>query len=162
MKLKIPFGLAVVVLACCVSTAKSQKAASLLDQIAASLPQMDSEWKHKATEAYKRADGCTQASIKWSNGEIDQGATVIIHPTLKSARLAFRRSGKEDLQDDFRIDGIGDEAFLWPPKAPQGGAFNIRFRKGLVEVWLGTGSEIEVRRYGLAIVAALATTNKRP
>ena len=161
MKVKLSIGLAVVVLACCVSTANSQKPSSLLlDQIAGSLPQMDSEWKHKATEAYKRADGCTQASFKWSRGEIDQGATIIIHPTLKRAQLAFRRSGKEDLQDDFRIDGIGDEAFLWPPKSPQGGAFNIRFRKGRVEVWLG-GSEIDVRRYGLAIVAAIATTNKR-
>ena len=82
---------------------------------------MDSEWKHKATEAYKRVDGCTQASIKWSRGAIDQRATIIIHPTLKRAQLAFRRGGKEDLQDDFRIDGIGDEAFLWPPKSPQGG-----------------------------------------
>ena len=161
MKLNIPIVLTVVALGCCVSAAKSQKAASLLDEIAESLPQIDSEWKHKGTEAYKRADGGTQASIKWSKGDINQGATVIIHPTLKSAQLAFRRSGKEDLQDDFRINGIGDEAFLWPPKAPQGGAFNIRFRKGRVEVWLGSGSEIDVRRYGLAIVAAIATTDKR-
>lgn len=160
MKLKIPVGLVVIVLACFASTASAQKAVPVLDQIARSLPQMDPAWQHRGTEVYERHDGSTQASIKWGNGEIERGATVILHPTVKRARRAFRPSGKEDLQEGFRIEGIGDEAFLWPPKTPVGGAYNIRFRKAQAEIWMSGGSEGDVKRYALAIAAAIAPPNK--
>jgi len=138
-----------------VTIANAQKPTQLLDQIARSLPQIDPVWKHTSTDSYRHDDGSTQASIKWSNGETERGATVIIHATLKRARRAFWPSGKEDLQEAFRIDGVGDEAFLWPPKSPAGGAYNMRFRKAQVEVWMSGGSESDVRRYASAIAAAI-------
>jgi hypothetical protein len=155
MNLKLTAGLVVIVLACFASAAEAQKAAPVLDKIARSLPQVDSGWKHTGTEVYERDDGSTQASIKWSNGEIELGATVIAHPTVKKARRAFRPGGKEDLQEGFRIEGIGDEGFLWPPKAPVDGAYNIRFRKARVEVWISGATERDVKRYALAIAAAI-------
>lgn len=167
MMLKLTVCLVVIMLVCFVSAANAQqRAAAILDKIAGSLPQMDPGWKHKSTEVYERHDGSTQASIKWSNGEIERGATVILHPTVKRAQKAFQPSGKEDLQEGFRIDGIGDEAFLWPPKVPKDGAYNIRFRKVQVEVWISGGTEGDVKRYALAIAAAIAprkagSTNKQ-
>jgi hypothetical protein len=156
IKLKIPVRLVVVLMGCFISTANAQKVDSILDQIARSLPQTNPEWKHKGTQVYRHDDGSAQASIKWSNGKIELGATVILHKTLKGAKRAFRSSGKEDLQEAFRIDAIGDEAFLWPPKAPADGAYNIRFRKRHVEVWIGAGSEDDLKRYSRAIAAAIA------
>jgi len=150
----------VITLACVVTSANASKAAPILDRIAQSLPRIDPGWKHKSTEAYERSDASTQANIKWSNGDIERGATVIVYPSVKRARRAFRPSGKEDLQEGFRIDGIGDEAFLWPPKTPEGGAYNIRFRKAQVEVWMSGGSESDIRRYALAIAMAITAPNK--
>ena len=161
MKLKLSVVLVVMILACFVSRTNAQKAAPILDKISRSLPQMDPGWKHGGTEVHERDDGSTQASIKWSNGDIERGATVIVHPTVKRAQRAFRPSGKEDLQEEFRIAGVGDEAFLWPPKAPEGGAYNMRFRKAEVEVWVSGSSEGDVKRYALAIAAAITPPNKR-
>jgi len=161
MKLKLSVLLVVMMLACFVSRTNAQKAAPILDKISRSLPQMDPGWKHGGTEAHERDDGSTQASIKWSNGDIERSATVIVYPTVKRAQRAFGPSGKEDLQEEFRIDGVGDEAFLWPPKAPEGGAYNMRFRKAEVEVWISGSSEGDVKRYARAIAAAITPTNKR-
>ena len=159
--LKIPIALVVMMLVCFVSAAHAQKTAAILDQIAQSLPQMDPRWKHRSTEVYKRDDASTQANIKWSNGNIERGATVIVHRSVKKARRAFRTSGKEDLHEGFRIDGVGYEAFLWPPKSSIDGAYNIRFRKAQVEVWMSGGSELDVKRYALAITLAITPTKKQ-
>lgn len=161
MKLMIQIGLVVIILSCFVSTAIAQKPALILDQIAQSLPQMDHRWKYNGTEVYERGDGSTQARIRWSNGKIEWDATVIVHPTVKRAQRAFQLRGKEDIQEGFRIDGVGEEAFLWPPKVPEAGAYNIRFRKAQVEVWISGGSEDDVKRYALAIAASVAPPNKR-
>src|SRR4029434_155886 len=84
-----------------VNVAGTQKTDPILDQIARSVPREDPAWKHTSTGAYKRGGASTQASIKWNNGDIQRGATVIVHPTVKSARRAFRPGGKEDLQEAF-------------------------------------------------------------
>jgi hypothetical protein len=136
----------------------AQKPAAVLDRIAQSLLQVEAGWKHQSTEALPRSDGSTQATIKWSRGETELGATVFVHRTVTSARRAFLPSGKEDLQEGFRIKGVGDEAFLWPPKTPEGGAYNIRFRKAHVEVWMGHASESELIRYARAIASTIGTS----
>jgi hypothetical protein len=143
-----------------VTAVSAQKPASILDRIAQSLPQTEPGWKHEGTEAFSgsRSDGPMQAQIKWSRGGTELGATVFVHRTVASAKRAFLPSGKEDLQEGFRIKGVGDEAFLWPPKTPEGGAYNIRFRKARVEVWMGHASEADLRRYAQAIASSIATS----
>jgi hypothetical protein len=162
MKLKMLVCWVVILLVCFVSTTGGQKAAPLLDQIVRSLPQMDSGWIHTGTDVFQGNDGSTQADIRWMNGDIELGATVMVYPTVKQARQAFRPSEKDDVQEAFRIDGIGDEAFLWPPKVPVGGAYNIRFRKAHVEVWMGAACEAELKRLALAIAAAIERSNRGP
>src|SRR6188474_1024409 len=80
MKLKISIGLVVMMLACLVSGADGQKSAPIMDRIARSLPQIESGWKHKSTNVYEHDDGSAQANIKWSSGDIERGATVIVTP----------------------------------------------------------------------------------
>ena len=160
MKVILTAGLLVMLLAGFVTTAKAQNPPALLDKIARSLPQIDPEWRYKSTDVSERSDGTVQANIKWRKHDVERGATIIIHSTVKKARQAFRPSGKEDLQESFRIEGIGDEAFLWPPEAPKDGAYNMRFRKARVEVWISAGSEDEVKRYARAIAAAVAPPRK--
>ena len=150
-------------LTCLVLTTSAQKAAStpgqkataIIDKIRQSLPQSEAGWKLAATDSYRRADGSVQANLHWTNGSREKGATVIVHRTLKQAKREFRPSGKEDVQEGFRIDAVGDEAFLWPPEAPRDGAYNIRFRKARVEVWMSGPTEEEVKRYARIIAAAI-------
>jgi hypothetical protein len=151
-------------LACFVFTANAQrppsiadhKAAAIIDKIARSLPESDGGWTLTASESYRRDDGSTQASLHWTNGTVELAATVFVHTTVAKAKGGFRPSGKEDVQEGFRIDGVGDEAFLWPPKTPAGGAYNIRFRKAQVEVWMSGVSEEEVKRYARIIAASIS------
>ena len=82
---------------------------------------------------------------------------MIVYPSVKSARRAFRPSGKEDLQDDFRIEAVGDEAFLWPPKTPEGGAYNLRFRKAQVEIWISGPTAEDVKRDALRIAESIGS-----
>jgi hypothetical protein len=99
-----------------------------------------------------------QASLHWTNGSIDKNATVIVHRTLQAAQQAFRPQGKQDLQEGFRIDGVGEEAFLWPPKPAVGGAFNLRFRKWRVEVWTSGQTEEETKRHARILADAITVT----
>ena len=156
MNRKTALRVLVIALTGLVSLSNAQPADSILDRIARSLPQMDAGWTYEITPFSKRHDGSRQASVKWKNGSNESGATVIMYPNLKSAQRAFQPSGKEDLQDEFRVAGVGDEAFLWPPKAPTGGAYNMRFRKAQVEIWMSGPTEEEVKDHATRIAAAIA------
>ena len=146
-------------LAVLVNMASAQKADSLLDDIARSLPQLESGWTYEITPISTRQDGSTQSSIKWNKGNVERGATVIVYPTVESAKRAFRPGGKQYLQEEFRIDGVGDEAFLWPPKTPEGGAYNLRFRKTQVEIWISGATEEDVKGHAMRIASVIATKN---
>lgn len=160
MKPKLNFYLIIIVLTCMSGSISAQNSDSILDAIGRTLPQLNSGWTFAIGEAWQRDDGTRQASIKWNKGTAERSATVVIYPTVKSAQQAFRPSGKEDLQEEFRIDGIGDEAFLWPPKTPEGGAYNLRFRKAQVEIWMG-GTEEEVKAHAVRIAAAIGAKKYR-
>jgi hypothetical protein len=163
MRRAITRSLLLIFAGCSFSAAIAIQKPSILDEIARSVPRIDPAWEHVGTESHKTHDGATQASIKWKRGANELGATVVVHATVKSAKRAFLPSGKEDLQEAFRISGVGDEAFLWPPKTPEGGAYNIRFRKAQVEVWMGHASETDLRRYAQAIASAIpAPGNRKP
>jgi len=86
---------------------------------------------------------------------MERRATVIVHRTLKAARRAFRPLGKSDPQESLKVSGIGDEAFLWPPKVLTGGAYNMRFRKGRTEVWVSAESKAEIEWVAAVIVTAI-------
>jgi hypothetical protein len=150
-----------------VITAQAQSAVTIIERIGRSLPEADAAWKLIAKDAHRRDDGTWQANLRWnrgtseghgtseSRGSSEKGATVFVHPSLKVAKRAFRPQGKEDVSEGFRIDGVGDEAFLWPPKAAQGGAYNIRFRRAEVEVWTSGGTEEEAKRHASILAASI-------
>lgn len=150
-----------ILLAWVVITAHAQSAATIIERIGRSLPEADAAWKLIAKDAHRRDDGTWQANLLWnrgtseSRGAFEKGATVIVHPSLKVAKRAFRPQGKEDVSAGFRIDGVGDEAFLWPPKAAEGGACNIRFRKAEVEVWTSGATEEEAKRQAAILAASI-------
>jgi hypothetical protein len=154
-------GLFSLMLSCVVITAQAQSAATIIERIGRSLPEADAAWKLIAKDAHRRDDGTWQANLRWNRGTsesvgiIEKGATVIVHPSVKVAKRAFRPQGKDDVSEGFRIDGVGDEAFLWPPKAAAGGAYNLRFRKAEVEVWTSGGTEEEVKRHAAILAASI-------
>lgn len=142
-----------------VSMASAQTADSILDDIARTLPETDAGWTYQIGRPTKRPDHAMQASIKWNKGASERWATVIVYPDVKSAHRAFRPTGKEIPQADLRIDGVGDEAFLWPPKTPEGGAYNLRFRKAQVEIWISGATEEDVKAHAIRIASVIATKN---
>ena len=161
MSRKSAFPLLFIPLAILIGTAVAQEADSILDVIARSLPQMESGWTYEITPVSTRQDGAKESSIKWNKGNVERGATVIVYPTVNSAKSAFRPSGKQDLHEEFRIDGVGDEEFLWPPKTPEGGAYNMRFRKTQVEIWLSGETEEDVKGHAMRIAASIASKGSK-
>jgi hypothetical protein len=147
--------LGLLLLAGFINAAGDQKTVPILERVARSLPDRDPNWRLIHNESYARSDGSSQASLRWSNGSTEVGATLILHRTLMAAKDAFKPAYKGDPHEDFRIPGIGDRAYLWPPKAPEGGGYNLRFRKGNVEVWIGAESEEVVTRCARYIAAAI-------
>jgi hypothetical protein len=147
-------------LLCILSISYGQNTVNVLEQIARSLPETEAGWKLINNDSYLHTDGSSQASLRWTNGKTEVGATVILHRTLKTAKKAFEPHDKADPQESFLIKGIGDKAYLWPPKAPEGGAYNLRFRKGKAEVWISGASEEIVKRCADYIAASITPPNK--
>ena len=132
----------------------AQKPASILERIARSIPEREEHWKLIRKESQRHSDGSAQASFGWTDGVSNVRATMIIHRNLRSAKNAFEPHDKNDVHEDFQISGIGDKAYLWPPKTPADGAYNLRFRKGKVEVWISGASEEVLKRCARHIAAA--------
>lgn len=147
--------LVVVLLAGQLSPIAAQKAAPILERIARSIPEREEHWKLVSKESQVHNDGSAQASFRWTEGVTRVGATVIIHRSLKSAKKAFEPHDKNDPHEDFQITGIGDKAYLWPPKAPTDGAYNLRFRRGKVEVWMSGASEDLLKRCAQYVAASI-------
>lgn len=160
VKLKKSPGLVLALLAGLLSTASAQKAVPVLERVARSLPEREASWRLVQNETFLRGDGSSQASLRWTNGATEVSATVIVHRRLKTAKEAFRPYHAGDVHESFRITGIGDKAYLWPPKVEKDGAYNLRFRKGRVEVWISGESEEVVKRCAQYIAASITPPNK--
>jgi len=139
------------------SAANARSAVSIVHTIAQGLPSADSAWQLREKHSERYGDGSVHADIEWTNGATKLGATVIVHRTLTSARHAFRPDGKDDPHESFRVSGIGDEAFLWPPIVLTGGAYNLRFREGRTEVWISAASQAEIERIAGIIAGAVSS-----
>jgi len=147
--------LACLLLFCFCGETNARNASSIVDAVSQSLPAADSSWQLQQKYSNPRDDGSIQASIRWTNGTEERGATVIVHRTSKSAERALRPRGKGDPHESFRLGGIRDEAFLWPPKIPTDGAYNLRFRKGHVEVWISAATQSEIEHIAAVIAATI-------
>jgi hypothetical protein len=133
-----------------------QKSAPVLERVARSLPESGETWKLVDKDSRTHNDGSAQASFRWNNGATQVSATVIIHSRLAAAKKAFEPIDQNDPHEDFVIPGIGDKAYLWPPKVEKDGAWNLRFRKGKVEVWMSGASEEVLKRCARYVAASIA------
>ena len=141
------------------SPAVAQKAAPILERVARSLPESGESWRLVDKESQIHNDGSAQASFRWNDGSKHLSATVIIHRRLYTAKKAFEPNDRNDSHEDFVIPGIGDKAYLWPPKVEKDGAYNLRFRKGKVEVWMSGASEEVLKRCARYVAASIAQTS---
>jgi len=136
---------------------------SNFERIKHSLPQREAGWKIIETDGPNtQSDGSKQASILWCNGVEEVSANIILHKSVKAAKRQFKRSHKDDpWMDSFLIDGIGDEAYLFPPIIlNQDGPFNLRFRKGQHEIWMNAKSQDMVKRCAQYIIDSISEPDK--
>lgn len=136
----------------------------VFERIKQSLPQRDAGWKIvEADGPVKHRDGSQQASFLWTNGSEEVSATVDFYKSAKAAKGRFKSPHKgEPAMESFFIDGIGDEAYLFPPIIlHQEGPFNLRFRVSRFEIWMNAHSKDTVMRCAQYVIDAITKPNKR-
>jgi len=156
------FNCILLTLMCCLIAVKAHTSDSAFERIKHSLPQREAGWKIiKADDPYDQRDGSKQAHFLWANGVEEVGATVILYKSLKTAKDQFKRSHKdESSMDVFLVDGIGDEAYLFPPIIlNQDGPFNLWFRKARYEILMSANSKNTVKRCAKYIIDSISQTN---
>jgi hypothetical protein len=124
-------------------------------RVACSLPLADPRWRILAVQRDIRKGGGQSASIEWRCAGRHQAASVIEHVSPDEARAAFAVDEADPLAADLSVDAVGEQAWLWPPKTPRGGAWNLRFRHDSVEVWMGAEQRDELLALARAIAAAI-------
>ena len=147
----------------CVIAGNVHASDSAFERIKHSLPQREAGWKTIETDGPNtQSDGSKQASFLWFNGLEEVSANIILHKSVKAAKRQFKRSHKDDpWMDSFLIDGIGDEAYLFPPIIlNQDGPFNLRFRKGQHEIWMNAKSQDMVKRCAQYIIDSISEPDK--
>jgi hypothetical protein len=139
--------------------AKTSELDSVFERIRNSLPKREVIWKIlKSDGPYQHGDGSKQADYIWSNGSEEVRATVILHGSLKAAKEQFKNPQEgEPAMNGFLIDGIGDEAYLFPPVIlNQQGPFNLRFRKAQFEISMSANSKDTIRRCAWYIIDSIS------
>ena len=139
--------------------AKAHKSDSAFERIKNAIPQREAGWKIIQTdEHYNQGDGSMQFDVLWANGSEEVSATVILHQSLKAAKKVFKRPPEgEPSMDSFLVDGLGDEAYLYPPIIlHQDGPFNLRLRKGRYEISMSANSKDTVKRCARYIIDAIS------
>jgi hypothetical protein len=143
--------------------AKAHESDSVFERIKHSLPQREAGWKIvEADKPVKQSDGSQQANFRWGNGEEEVSATVTLYKSVKAAKGQFKRPYKgEPSMESFLIDGIGDEAYLFPPIIlNQDGPFNLRLRVSRFEIWMNANSKDTVLRCAQYVIASISEPNK--
>lgn len=163
IELKKSLSFALFLLTCFLSTANAQKTVSVFERVAQSLSEKEPNWKLIKNDDYYPLHGngfssAQAANLSWSNGTTVIHATVILYRKLKAAKKAFSPRDKGHPNESLRIAGIGDKAYLWPPKVRGGTAHNLRFRKGRMEVWLTGFSEEVVKRCGQIVASSIPSS----
>lgn len=142
---------------------KAHASDSAFERIKHSLPQREASWKIiEADEPFRQRDGSQQANFRWGNGAEEVSASVTLYKSVKAAKGQFKRSHKDDSSmDSFLIDGIGDEAYLFPPIIlNQKGPFNLRFRVSRFEIWMNANSKDTIVRCARYVIDSISKPNK--
>ncbi len=145
-------------LICFLIAPKAHSSDAAFERIKNSLPQGEAGWKIiRADGPVKLEDGSQQADFIWANGTEEVSATVILYKSLKAAKDQFKRSPKtEPSMDAFLIDGIGDQAYLFPPIIHgQTGPFNLRCRKARYEVLMNAPTKETIKRCAKYVVETI-------
>ena len=127
------------------TVAADQQQNPVFERIKQYLPRREVGWRlAEADEPFRHRSGVIQASYVWSSGVEEVRATVIMHNSSKAARAQFKRLSKgEPAMESFRVNGFGDEAYLFPPIIlHQDGPFNLRFRKARFEISMSADSKV--------------------
>jgi len=157
--MKKTFNILLLTLICFLIAPKAHSSDAAFERIKNSLPQREAGWKIvKADGPVKLDDGSRQASFIWTNGKEEVSATVILCKSLNAAKEQFKRSPKtEPSMDAFLIDGIGDQAYLFPPIIHgQTGPFNLRCRKARYEILMNAPTKETIKRCAKYVVEAIA------
>lgn len=128
------------------------------ERIRQSLPQREAGWTIVETDGPRTlGDGTREVSFVWAKGSEEVTATVTLHKSLKAAKAQFKNSGEDgSLMRSFMIDGVGDEAFLFPPIIRnQSGPFNLTFRKARYVVWMNASLKDTILRCAKHIVGSI-------
>ncbi len=144
--------------------AADQQQNPVFERIKQSLPRREIGWRlAEADEPFRHRNGLIQASYVWSSGVEEVRATVIMHNSSKAARAQFKRPSKgEPAMESFRVNGLGDEAYLFPPIIlHQDGPFNLRFRKARFEISMSADSKVTLERCAKIIIEAIAASGDR-
>ena len=149
---------------CFLPTVQAQSSASIVERVKRSLSENEPDWKIVIVEvspARRSADGTIDAILRFSSAGEEASASLTIYGLVRAAKNQFKTTGEGASTNDFRVAGIGDEAFLFPPKVREDGAYNLRFRRARVEVWVSAASEATVRRFAKHIAAAIPAPGKQ-
>ena len=144
--------------------AAAEQADAVFERIKHALAQREPGWSLVETdEADHPGDGSRQAGYVWASEAGEVRATVICHKNLKAARAQFRGSPKGGPSvESFRVDGLGDEAYLFPPIIlNQEGPYHLRFRKGQVEILMSANTKDSVLRCARFIAEAISSPTGR-
>jgi hypothetical protein len=150
------------ILACRLIIANAQRQESVLDRIERSIPDREAGWKLIKDEAYLRNEGddFPQANLFWSNDVEEVGAYIVIYGKLESAKEVFERDFKdEETERRFRLEGVGDAAYLWRP-SKEGEGYVLRFTKANLVVMMSSKSEATVKRCARYIAESIPPPNK--
>ena len=144
--------------------AEAEQADAVFERIKQALPQRGPGWSLVETdEADHPGDGSRQAGYVWANEAGEVRATVIWHRSLKAAKAQFRGSPKAGPSvESFGVDGVGDEAYLFPPIIlNQEGPYNLRFRKGQVEILMSANTKDSILRWARCIAEAISPPRRK-
>lgn len=121
--------------------------------IACSLPLADPAWVLQTDHPPSRDSGARTAHIEWLRAGKRLGASVIVHASRAGVETAqddpaSGAASEEEEEDEadavqaaFAIEAVAEQAWLWPPKTPTGGSWNLRLLQGVVEVWISADAE---------------------
>lgn len=123
---------------------------AVIDKIGRSLPAREAGWTlTEADGPHASGDGTREMNFTWIRSSETVSALILVFRTVKAAKLQFRDTVGEDgvHMQGFMINGIGDEAYLFPPIIrDRPGSFNLSLRKGRSVIWMTAESKQTILR----------------
>jgi hypothetical protein len=130
--------------------ARAEAAKTVFDRIARSLPDREAGWSlAEADGPHVLQNGTKEMNFTWVRHAESVNASVLV---FRNARAVRRQPSGPPQKDEvpmkgFLIDGIGDEAYLFPPIIQgQPGPYNLSLRKKRCIVSVATWSKDTILR----------------